>query len=233
MALTRWTILGLVALIAYLGLNTPDKYPFPPQFVQPHDVAMDTLPPPPKPDSAEFKRELENIIATQKKLTASEKDAILHEDHITPEMMVEPVLGKNYTPEAYPALYALLKHSASDAWRICDMTQEYWKSPRPWNADARVEALAKKLARPGYPSGHTTTNAVWAYVLADLFPAKRDALFKRAYAVAGNRIKAGAHFPHDVEGGKILAQAVYEKMRESEAYQRELAAAKEELKSQK
>jgi acid phosphatase (class A) len=233
MTTTRWIIAGLIALVAYLTLHTPDRFPFPPQFVEPRDIAMDTLKPPPAPDSAEFKRSLEGIIALQKKLSAKEKEAILHEDHMSPEMIVLPVLGEEYTAEKYPALYTLLRHAASDAWRICDMTQEYWKSPRPWNADPRVEALANKLARPGYPSGHTTTNTVWAHVLSDLFPNKRSALLTRAYGVAGNRIKAGAHFPHDVEGGKILAKAVYEKMRTSKAYQRELEAAKEELKAVK
>ncbi len=232
MTVSRWIIGGLVALVAYLSL-TPDKFPYPPQFVEPRDISMQTLSAPPAPESKEFKHELDGIIARQAKLTDKDKAAILSEDHIKPEMLIYPVLGEQYTPEHYPVLYTLLKHAASDAWRLCDMTQDYWRSPRPWGADQRVKLLVSSITRPGYPSGHTTTNAVWAEVLSELFPEKRAALFTRAYAIGEHRIDAGVHFPHDVEGGKKLAKAVFSKMRERESYKRELAAAAAELKAMK
>ena len=40
----------------------------------------------------------------------------------------------------------------------------------------------------------------------------------------------GAHFPHDVAAGQKLAPVIFAKMKESAAFQRELAAARAELK---
>ena len=117
-----------------------DKYPFSPQFVGPDSFPpLKTLSAPPAQYSKEYNREINQIIARQKKLTDEEKLAITKEDHISPAMILEPVMGSAYTPENYPALYTLLRHAASDAWRIGDTQQEYWKRTRPWLADQRVE----------------------------------------------------------------------------------------------
>jgi len=222
---------ALILATCLIATACADKFPYPPQFVTPEEISMNALPTPPAPDSKTFKNELNTIIATQKKLTQKEKDVIAAEDHIAPQMMVLPVLGKHYTEEKYPALYTLLRHAASDAWRIGDETQDHWNSPRPWYTDSRVTLYVKPITRPGYPSGHTVTNTVWAHVLSDLFPAKKAALLKRASDIGNHRVKAGAHFPHDVEGGKKLAGVIATTMKKSPDYQRELAAAKAELKA--
>jgi acid phosphatase (class A) len=128
-------------------------------------------------------------------------------------------------------MYTLLSHAGSDSWRIGDAAKDHWNTKRPWQVDTRVKLLIDPITSPAYPSGHTTTNAVWASVLSDLFPAKKAALFKRANEIGQNRVKAGVHFPHDVEGGKKLAAMIAAEMKKSPEYQRELAAAKAELKS--
>lgn len=209
-----------------------NKYPFPPQFVRPADFSARVLPAPPAPDSAEFEREIIHIVSRQAKLTDEEKVVIQREDKISPEMIVQPVLGSHFTRESHPALYTLLAHAGSDAWRVTDVNQEYWKSPRPWYADSRVQLIAPKITRYGYPSGHTTTNRVWAHVLSELFPAKRDELFARATGIATHRMQGGVHFPHDLAGGKKLADAIFARMKNVPAFQEELRAAKAELRAQ-
>ena len=199
----------------------------------PEQVTPQVLGAPPAKGTKEYNAEINQVIARQAKLTQAQKDVIWKEDHITPTMIVLPVLGTQYTEENYPALYTLLRHAASDTWRIGDTIQTYYQSPRPWYADERVQLLVPKITSPGYPSGHTATNSTWAHVLSDLFPAKREALFARAMAIGGHRVDGGAHFPHDVAGGRKLADTLYPIMKENPEFQREFAAAKAEIQAKK
>lgn len=224
---------ALVSALFLLAACATDKYPYPPQFVGPDSFSETTLPAPPAKGSKEFNKEIEFIIKEQATLSDAEKAMIMKEDHIAPQMMVLPVLGDEYTSDKYPALYTLLKHAASDAWRIGDVQQQVWKSPRPWYTDERVQLLVNRIVSPGYPSGHTTTNTVWAYTLSEIFPAKRAAFFARANEIATHRMHGGAHFPHDLDGGRNLAKQVFGKMQDSLVFQRELKAAKAEVAAQK
>lgn len=224
--------LMLPLLLALTACAGGDKYPFPPQFVDGRDVTPQVLPAPPEKFSSVYNAEIEGILKRQAALTDADKAKVAAEDHIRPAMIVTPVLGSAYTEEAYPALFTLLRHSASDAWRLADATQEHWGRQRPWVSDDRVQLLVSPITRPSYPSGHTVTNHVWAHVLSELFPNKRAALFARAYAVGKHRVDAGVHFPSDVAAGKKFAAIVFAKMRTKPAFQRELATARAELKKQ-
>lgn len=225
----HWLIVpALLALSACAG---GDKFPFPPQFVDVNDVPPTALAAPPAPDSAIQKKEIRHIIAAQSKLSDAQKKAMMHEDSITPSMIVGPILGERYSEATHPKLFNLMRRAASDAWRIGDTTQEYWNRTRPWLADDRVELLVKRITRPSYPSGHTVTNHVWAHLLSELYPTKRKALFARAHEVGSNRMLGGVHFPSDIAAGKKLAAIIYKEMRADPTFQRELAAVRAEAKS--
>lgn len=224
------SLLLLPLLLVVAACSGGEKFPYPPQFVGKDDISMSALGAPPAKYSKVYNAEINEVLARQAVLTPEQKQVIRAENHIAPEMIVLPVLGPRYTAERYPAMYGLLTHASSDAWRISDAMEDFWGSPRPWYADARVQLLVPAIRQPGYPSGHTTTNTVWAYVLSDLFPRKEDALFARAMEIGNHRIDGGAHFPHDVEGGRKLGGIIYGKMQESPQFQEELAAARWELR---
>lgn len=221
----RFGIVVSLFLLAACG----SKYPYPPQFVAPSDLPDRVLGAPPEPHSAAYARDLDTVLAEQRTLTDKDREAIMTEAHIAPEMIVQPVLGGNVTRERFPALYTLLGHAASDAWRIGDANQEYWKRTRPWLSDYRVELYAEYIDRPSYPSGHSTTNHIWAHVLSDLVPERRDALFARAHEIGWHRVEGGVHFPSDVEAGKRLAAEIYARMQRSPEFRKEFEAARQEL----
>ena len=228
---TRWLIVPLLLLVAACDSpqTTATHYPYAPQFVAPSDVPPRLLEIPPAPDSAKAMHEIDSIIATQKKLTDADKAAIKAEDHIDATMITLPVLGAQYSEANYPAMYVLLHHAASDAWRDADYAQDYWQRHRPWTVDERVELLANPITRPSYPSGHSTTNYVWANVLSDLFPEKQEAFYTRAHEIGMHRVAAGVHYPSDVEAGKRYAAFIYDKMSKTPQYKAELAAAHAEI----
>jgi acid phosphatase (class A) len=225
----RFSGLALALILAACTTSQPEKFPYPPQFVTTEQVSIYSLPAPPQPGSAEYKRGVNTILAKQKTLTRAEIADIKQQVHIKPEMIVQPVLGDEFTAENYPALYSLLKHAGSDAWRINDNVQDHWNETRPWLADARIKRYVEPIYRPGYPSGHTVTNGTWANILAELLPCKEEALFDRAWSVGHNRVWGGAHFPHDIEAGKKMAKIIFHRMMESEQFQLEFAAARAEL----
>ncbi|MFZ4541689.1 MAG: phosphatase PAP2 family protein [Rickettsiales bacterium] len=226
-ALRHWLIVPLLFLTACAGGG--DKFPYPVQFVDSTQVTPTVLPAPPTAGSKQEKREINGIIARQKAMGPEDEARILEQDHIRPEMILLPVVGIQYTRESYPHLYALMAHAASDAWRIGDNTQDFWNRTRPWLVDSRVKLYAKKITRPSYPSGHTTTNHVWAHLLSELFPVYRVALFERAYDIGMTRSLGGVHYPSDVVAGRQLAGKIYEKMKQNPQFQAELAAARAEL----
>ncbi len=224
----------LASLITLSACSFGDKYPYAPQFVSTVDVPPTAIAAPPARGSVAYMAALDSVVARQKKLTAHDLIVLQNEDHIRPEMMVTAVLGKNVSPEKFPELYDHLEHVASDAWRIGDSVQDHYGSPRPWYAAPdRVKIHVGHIARPGYPSGHTTTNTVWAYVLGNALPCKQPALLARAHAIGYHRVDAGAHFPFDVEGGKKLGKIIYSAMVKSPDYQAEHAKMRAELAAAK
>ncbi len=221
--------LVLIPLILIAACTS--KYPFPPQYVSSFEVNPRSIPIPPQRHSKEYNAEVEHIVELQSTLTPEEIVLVKHQDQISPDKMIVPVMGKQYSEERYPVLYDFMKKVASDSWRIGDDARDYWKSPRPWYTEQRVKLHVEPIYSYGYPSGHTTTFGSWAYVLSDLFPAKREAFFEQAWAAGGNRIKGGAHYPHDIAGGKAMAAAVYEGLLKNDAYQRDFEAARAEIKA--
>lgn len=219
----------ILLLTACGGSPSGDKFPYPPQFVQLEQVSDSTLPAPPQPGSATYKREIKEIIARQKNLDKDEMAQIEHESRIVPEMLTLPVLGDNFTEENFPATYTLLKHAGSDAWRINDNIQNRWQQKRPFIADTRVKRFVEPIDRPGYPSGHTVTNTVWALVLGDMMPCTTRMLLNRASEIGYHRVDGGAHFPHDIEAGKKLARVIYHRMLENQDFLAERDEAQREL----
>lgn len=220
----------LLLLPLALATACESKYPYPPQYVSSYEVSERSIPQPPAPASREYNDEIDSIIARQAKLTPAQIAETKHQDQIRPEVMIYPTLGESYSEARYPLFYGLMKRAASDSWRIGDDARDYWRSPRPWYADRRVALHVEPIYSYGYPSGHTTTFGTWAYLLADLFPEKSDAFFQHAWSVAENRINGGAHFPHDIDGGKQMAAATYRAMRENPKFQADLAEVRAELK---
>ncbi len=219
----------LLFVSACAGDPAPAPYPFPPQFVQVDQIDPRVIAAPPTQNSVQYRTEIDGIIARQHSLTDADKATLMAEDHITPGMMIDPVLGKDYPEAKFPALYTLLRHAASDAWRLGDHEQDYWHRTRPWLTDNHVEILVSTIKRPSYPSGHSTTNHVWAHILGDLFPDHRDAFFKRAYEIGMHRTLAGVHYPSDVEAGKEFAAVIYAQMEKNPAFDKEYQAASDEI----
>ncbi|MFZ4125730.1 MAG: phosphatase PAP2 family protein [Rickettsiales bacterium] len=207
------------------------KYPYPPNYVSPDTVSARTIPAPPAAYSKEWYRDVDAVIASQQNITPDTIAKIKAEKPVLPEMLATSVLGSNVTEARYPALFELLKRTGSDSWRISDTTKDYWGTTRPYLMDKRVRLYAESITSNAYPSGHTTTNFVWAQVLSDLVPSAREALYARALEVAQHRMMGGVHYPHDLQGGQLLAGEIVAKMKTIPQFQQDFAKAQAELRA--
>jgi acid phosphatase (class A) len=206
------------------------KYPYPPNFVAPEQISMRTLPVPPAPHSQEWDEDVTYILSLQENLSPETIAQIKAEKPVVPEMLATASLGDSFNATNYPATFEFLKRTGSDAWRISDMTKDYWGTTRPYLMDKRITLHAERITSHAYPSGHTTTNFVWAELLSELMPQAREAFFARATEVAYHRVKGGVHYPHDVEGGQMLAREIVAKMKASPDFWTSFKAAQTELK---
>jgi acid phosphatase (class A) len=70
---------------------------------------------------------------------------------------------------------------------------------------------------------------VLALVLADLFPAKRDAILTVSRNLGWHRVWIARHYPTDIYAGRVFAQAIVREMKSSPAFQRDFAEAQSEI----
>lgn len=84
-----------------------------------------------------------------------------------------------------------------------------------------------------YPSGHSMTAWSWALILAELVPAKADAVLTVGRESGESRMICGVHFISDVEAGRTLGSAMVARLHADPAFATDLARAKREMAAAK
>jgi acid phosphatase (class A) len=202
---------------AYLAAGTPDT------------IAL--LAPPPVPGSAEDKLDLENTYTVHTTATPAEIALGQDENKLT-IFHFASALGSWFAPGRFPKTEALFKQVEAEAKLTTDTAKKYWKRPRPYHLDPARFPHTIEHEDPthySYPSGHSTRGTVFALLLAELFPAQRDALLARGREAGWLRVQGGVHYPTDIYAGRVLGQELARDFLRSESFQHDLAAVKTEL----
>jgi len=79
-----------------------------------------------------------------------------------------------------------------------------------------------------FPSGHSLYLFVQAGVLGELFPEFREELQAHAHRSAWTRVLGGVHFPTDVVGGRLLAEAILAHLKTIPAFREAVEACRAE-----
>ncbi|MFN0010501.1 MAG: acid phosphatase [Phycisphaerales bacterium] len=165
------------------------------------------LPAPPANDSPITRAEIELVLTLQREATPAAVARATSEERLTSAIFAE-VLGPNFNDKALPRTAAFLKAAAADAGPLTNAAKDHFKRPRPPSIDRRVNPHEEPHASFGYPSGHSTGAMLWATLLAEMLPEKRNELRARAAAAGYSRIVLGVHFPSDVVAGLASGEAI-------------------------
>ena len=224
MNLTRRATVAMLLMSAWLigASSAPSLY------VQPGDVDYQSiLSGPPANDSAEHRGEVAEMLHEQARRTAEQVDRCRSEVILSPTVF-DSVLGDGFNVRRYPQTIALLAQAKIDADKIGEAAKKHWKRPRPYLDNANIHPCLKLEKNTSYPSGHASCAEVWARILAEIYPDKKQALLDRARLVGTDRTLGGVHYPSDVVAGLKLGDAIADKMLSIDDFQAALNQAKAE-----
>lgn len=183
------------------------------------------LPPPPRLDSPAGRADLETVLQVQAARTPAQETWAKEAEEDTLFRYASAV-GAWFTPENLPQTAAFFAKVDADVAGLG--LKKIFGRPRPPFADDRVKPCVVVRVSPSYPSGHALRAWVWAGLLGEIYPEAKVALAERARWVSWGRVLGGAHFPSDVTGGRVLAEAVLAAMLKNPAVQAELAKCRAE-----
>jgi acid phosphatase (class A) len=186
------------------------------------------LPSPPAPDSPAGQAELMTLLQVQAWRTPEqiawakliENDSVFN--HVA-------LLGPWFTADRLPTVAALFKRIGDDLKLLDTAAKKIHPRARPYTIDPRVEPCVAKPASTSYPSGSGAQSFVWAELLSEMFPAKRDALLARAEKAAWARVIGGVHFPSDLVAGRRVAIAYLTECRKNVDFQAALVGCRAEI----
>ena len=201
-----------------------------PRYLKPDSINVrELLPNPPADGSQENVLEYETL--KRAVATASDADKARTQREIDMDVFVfDDVLGSWFNAKNCPHAAALFKQAATDARYFSAQGKNFWDRHRP----SPREGFSPLYPDPdpkvrSYPSGHSTRGTVWAELLAEMYPAQRDALLARGRQIGYDRMIAGVHYPTDIYGGRTIGHAAARLLLQNVAFRAELDQVKAEM----
>ncbi len=219
-----------VVLTAFLLLRLATPLRADDHYLAPgHPDGVALLAPPPATGSAEEAADLATVRSVFKARTPAEASRAEKEESLSFSLF-EPAIGPVFQSGKLPQTEALLKKVKKEIGEAINIPKNHWKRLRPYQMDSQL-CFAQPEPSFSYPSGHSTRGTVYALVLAEVFPEKRDAILAIGRQIGWDRVLIGKHFPTDVRAGRVLAQAIVRELESSPAFQHDLAEAKAEVQA--
>jgi len=178
-------------------------------------------PPPPTKDSPEQKEDEKELRALQVSRTPKECERAQREVKANLQSLYGPTDGI-LTEKDVKSLRPFFDKIQNDADFFVQKLKTETTRPRPFTSMKDLKPCVPKEVTNAYPSGHAVIAYLFAAVLTDIFPAKKQQFQERAQVIGKDRILSGMHHPSDVETGKKLADFIYEEMKKSKIFQGEI-----------
>lgn len=220
-----------LVLVPVMAGSPPAGAPGPGPFLGAAEARMGlALPPPPVPGSVEALADLEVVLQVQAWRSPAE-EAFAQDAAHQNLFSFAPVLGAGFRRDRHPAFAALAARLERDIRAVVGPAKDHFNRLRPSHAEVAVRPSLPQphAASRSYPSGHATEAHLYAAVLGELFPERRDALEAHARRLAWARILGGVHYPTDLEAGRRLAQLLFQALRSNTGFQQSLEACRTEL----
>jgi acid phosphatase (class A) len=185
------------------------------------------LPDPPAAGSAEAAADLATTRAVSRARTPEQAAKVAAGADLT-LFSFSPAIGSWFEPGRFPQTEAFIKRVLADTRTATSAGKTHFQRPRPYTVDPAIVPVAEDKSF-SYPSGHATRGTVLALILAELFPANREALLRLGRDAGWDRIVAGVHYPSDIFAGRVLGQAIVHQMLRNPRFLQDLAEARAEL----
>jgi acid phosphatase (class A) len=195
------------------------------------DVAV-FLPEPSAVDSAANNEELKKLHRIEQTRTPEQVVKAKADDKEEDMFVFKTVFGPGFTAEALPVTAALGMHVKNEQSVLGYQLKHSYQRPRPYQTDTTLHPVCGLKTEPdSYPSGHSLTGYLEAFTLANIVPERRTEILARADDYAHNRLVCGVHYPSDIEASRRVAYAMFGYMLATPRFQRDLAAAREEMRA--
>jgi acid phosphatase (class A) len=199
-------------------------------------VPSQLLAPPPVRGSATEATELDNLRRLIAGVSASRMEQARWDDVHEDPAIFDAVMGPGVSLKALPATWELLVLVHNDAGIITNVAKKQFNRMRPWGVDPNLpncDAGRGKQPVGSYPSGHSTLGFSVGPALAMLVPEKAEAIMARAKDYALSREYCGVHFASDTAASQVVGAVVATRIMTSAKAQKQIAAARAELRAAK
>ncbi len=194
------------------------------------------LPPPPAPGSAAQARDDEAAKAAVALRGGPRWDLATQDADLTfPNAAgtFSCAMGVPITETETPKVYQLLRRTLGDFGLSTYPTKTKYQRARPFTVNGApmcTPAIDAGLRKDGsYPSGHVAIGWGWALVLAEVDPARAEAILARGRAFGESRMVCNVHWASDVDEGRTMAAATAARLHGEAAFRADVEAARAEV----
>ena len=214
-----------------------DKGQLPPSYLKASDLpdSLALLPPPPVAGSAAMRRD-EAARASVLKLRGTSRYRLAAADAVIgPDLpdYFSCSAGIAISKQATPHLYGLMAKMMIDVGLSTYRAKDHYNRVRPFVVHKAHTCYAKDEAMlrhdGSYPSGHSAIGWGYALVLAELIPARADAILQRGRDFGHSRLVCDAHWQSDIDAGRVIASAAVARLHADPAFRSDLNAARAEV----
>ena len=199
-------------------------------YLPPSSVDLEqVLEPPPTPDSAAGKADLQAMLDAQKSRTPADVASAQADAEVSVFRFAD-VIGAGFNVKNLPftaQFFGRVREAESPPVKAA---KAYFGRLRPFVADPEIHPVVKQPPDKSYPSGHATFSYTVAIILANMLPEKAVAIFARARVYAHNRVVGGVHYPSDVEAGRVSAAVIDNVMFHDAVFMADYAKARVEVR---
>jgi acid phosphatase (class A) len=186
------------------------------------------LPPPPVRGSVEEVADLASVRAVFNGRTEAEKARAMKDSGLAYSLF-QPAVGATFDLDKLPKTKALLEKVKKEIGPVIDAPKNHFKRLRPYQIDDHL-VLGAPEPSFSYPSGHSTRGTVYALVISELFPEKKDAVLEIGRDIGWDRVLIGKHFPTDVYAGRVLGYSIVRELHSNTLFQHDLEQAMAEVR---
>jgi acid phosphatase (class A) len=189
-----------------------------------YTTLKESLPPPPQAGSQGQKRDEETLFALQR--TRNDQDCKAAHGEVFVNLgnffgSPRGVLDNGTVDKLGP----FFEKVRNDADYFIQKLKKDFPRKRPFVYLERINPCVPREVTDAYPSGHAVLSKLFALILSDAFPEKREQLDSRSIEIGRHRVLSGMHHPSDVDAGRQAAQVIYDKLKQSAGYQADLGLA--------